>query len=152
MRKVPALHWMSKLEFAPVFDLHQSPPRSFCLLSPYMRSLLRSWPGQRNIAAAPRNSPCCPSRSISCTATLQLAGLGSCFAALLLLLLPSIHSRAFALRLLAVCTSQGTTEPIASLRTLIGVLANLGWSRAETPCSFCSSTSWGHARETTKET
>lgn len=56
-----------------------------------------------------------------------------------------------ALRLLAGCTSQGTTDPIASLRTLIGVLANV--AGAETPCSFCSSTSWGQARgQTGKDT
>lgn len=77
IRKVPALHWMPQLEFAPVFDIHQSPParpRFVYLCHSLLLSvtLCYSLPNQRNIAAAPATPR---PRSSSCPATLQLTGL-----------------------------------------------------------------------------
>lgn len=56
IRKVPALRWMPQLEFAPVFDIHQS-PLALGLFT--FVTLVSSWPNQRNIAAALSN-PACP--------------------------------------------------------------------------------------------
>lgn len=130
--------YMSKLQFAPVFDIHRSP------LSLSLRCILRCLPAcfaarsfvctvfvcmympcptnaalHRSIAtlSTPMLSPVCPLNSCCNSASNRLfcRCCCSCY---------RVFALVRALLLLAGCTSQGTTCPIASLRTVIGVLAN----------------------------